>query len=423
MRLDLPSGLGPLVYNGMMSMAGGWFFLTLCEGFVLGDKSYRLPGLGSFLSVTFENQEYSSFAAGLGCLILMVWGVDFLLWRPLIAWSTQYRDSADIDPAGARSLFLDLLRRSRITANLSDLFAVAMGNLREFRKRKKRKEILQTLDPEQKAGALNRWRRMVNPKQILQSKTRAQFIALARWLSGFLLGILVFLLLPALPNLATSMAQVTRADWLELINALAMTFLKVLGVIFFASLWTVPVGLWIGKSPVISRRIAPVIQNLAAFPAPVLFPLIAMSMAKSEMNPALAATLLMTIGNQWYLLFNVISGASRIPQDLQIVAQVYGFSLKERFTKLYFPAIFPSLLTGWITAAGGAWNASIVAEIVEFPNGRMHSQGIGAEITQATTHGNYQRLVAAIIVITIALIILNRTVWRSLHQYAEELKH
>lgn len=421
-RLDLPSGLGPLVYNGMMSMAGGWFFLTLCEGFVLGDKSYRLPGLGSFLSVTFENQQYLSFSAGLACLILMVWGVDFLLWRPLIAWSVQYRETADADASGARSLFLDLLRRSRITAKISELLSTALGDLREFRKRKKQKEALQTLDPEHNSGALNRWRRMVNPNQLIESKTRAQFVALARWLSGFLLGILVFLLLPAIPNLAASMAQVTRADWLELINALALTFLKVLGVIFFATLWTVPVGLWIGKSPKISRRVAPVIQNLAAFPAPVLFPLIAMSMAQSHMNPLLAATLLMTIGNQWYLLFNVISGASRIPQDLQVVAQVYGFSLKDRFLKLYFPAIFPSLLTGWITAAGGAWNASIVAEIVDFPNGRLHSPGIGAEITQATTHGNYQRLVAAVIVITIALIILNRTVWRSLHQYAEELK-
>ncbi|MBM3381436.1 MAG: ABC transporter permease subunit [Betaproteobacteria bacterium] len=421
-RLDLPSGLGPLVYNGMMSMAGGWFFLTLCEGFVLGDKSYRLPGLGSFLSVTFENQEYGSFVAGLACLIAMVWGVDFLLWRPLIAWSMRYRESSEVDPSGARSVFLDLLRRSRITQNLSELLGRAMSNLREFRKRKKLKESLPTLNPEQKAGALGRWRQVVKPNQLLETKARAQFIALARWLSGFLLGIVAFLLLPAIPNLAMSMAQVTRSDWLELINALALTFLKVLGVIFLASLWTIPAGLWIGMSPKISRRVAPVIQNLAAFPAPVLFPLIAMSMAQSNMNPLLAATLLMTIGNQWYLLFNIISGASRIPQDLQIVAQVYGFSLKDRFTKLYFPAIFPSLLTGWITAAGGAWNASIVAEIVEFPDGRLHSTGIGAEITQATTHGNYQRLVAAIIVITIALIILNRTVWRSLHQYVEELK-
>lgn len=130
----------------------------------------------------------------------------------------------------------------------------------------------------------------------------------------------------------------------------------------------------------------------------------------------------MTIGNQWYMLFNVISGASRIPQELQTVAKVFRFSLKDRFIKLYLPAIFPSLLTGWITAAGGAWNASIVAEIVEFPGGRLRSPGIGAEITEATTHGHYQRLVAAIIVITIALIVLNRTVWRSLHHQAEELK-
>ena len=147
-----------------------------------------------------------------------------------------------------------------------------------------------------------------------------------------------------------------------------------------------------------------------------------MWLAKLDMSPLLVATLLMTIGNQWYLLFNVVSGASRIPQELQIVAKLHRFSLKDRFLKLYFPSIFPSLLTGWITAAGGAWNASIVAEVVEYPGGRIRATGIGAEITEATSQGQYQRLVAAVIVITIALIILNRTVWRSLHLHAEELK-
>ena len=427
-RLDLPSALGPLVYNGMMSMAGGWFFLTLCEGFVLGDKSYRLPGLGSFLSLTFEKQQYSSFIAGLACLIVMVWGVDFLLWRPLIAWSAQYRESLEQDSGtGERSLFLNLLRRSQITQIITENFHAAVARVKDFLRRKNLKGTLFiTTSSSELDGTVSKWHFMANPSKIIERKTRArlseQFRAIARWFSGFLVGGLVFLLLPTIPNVAASMASVTRSDWLELTNALALTFLKVLGVIVFATLWTVPVGLWIGKSPRISRLVAPVIQNLAAFPAPVLYPLIAMSLARSNMDPIFVATLLMTIGNQWYMLFNVISGASRIPQELQTVAKVFRFSLKDRFIKLYLPAIFPSLLTGWITAAGGAWNASIVAEIVEFPGGRLRSPGIGAEITEATTHGHYQRLVAAIIVITIALIVLNRTVWRSLHHQAEELK-
>jgi NitT/TauT family transport system permease protein len=425
MRLDLPSALGPLVYNGMMSMAGGWFFLTLCEGFVLGDKSYRLPGLGSFLSVTFEQQQYTSFVAGLGALVIMVWGSDFLIWRPLIAWTSQYRESEDSGTI-ERSLFLDILRKSQITAKIGELLSTAVSGLREL------KHALRNIF----AGALNQeksnnltasgWQLITSSTLILESKTRSrlreQFVALLRWLSGFLVGGLVFFLLPSLPNVAASMASVTRSDWLELTHALGLTFLKVLAVILFSTLWTVPVGLWIGKSPTIRRIVAPVIQNLAAFPAPVLYPLIAMSLAKSETNPLLVATILMTIGNQWYMLFNVISGASRIPQELMTVARVMRFNLKDRFFKLYLPAIFPSLLTGWITAAGGAWNASIVAEIVEFPGGKIRASGIGAEITEATTHGHYQRLVAAIIVITIALIILNRTVWRSLHHTAEELK-
>jgi len=425
LRLDLPSALGPLVYNGMMSMAGGWFFLTLCEGFVLGDKSYRLPGLGSFLSVTFEQQQYTSFVAGLGALIVMVWGSDFLIWRPLIAWSAQYRESLDSD-VSERSLFLNLLRKSKISQQLGEFLRSAILLIRELRL--SFSNIFARVVPrgEENDAALRGWKMITNPTILLEAKTRTrlseQVRALVRWLSGFLVGGLVFLLLPSLPNVAASMASVTRSDWLELTHALALTFLKVLGVIVFATLWTVPVGLWIGKSPTVRRIVAPIIQNLAAFPAPVLYPLIAMSLAKANMDPLLVATILMTIGNQWYMLFNVISGASRIPQELMTAAQVMRFNLKDRFLKLYLPAIFPSLLTGWITAAGGAWNASIVAEIVEFPGGKIRAAGIGAEITEATTHGHYQRLVAAIIVITIALIILNRTVWRSLHHTAEELK-
>ena len=425
LRLDLPSALGPLVYNGMMSMAGGWFFLTLCEGFVLGDKNYRLPGLGSFLSVTFEQQQFTAFGAGLLALVIMVWGVDFLLWRPLIAWSAQYRESLDSD-VNERSLFLNLLRKSKVSQKvgsvLRDFFSLTVELKHMIA------NLFVRVMPEEKSpeSTLGRWQMITSPTQLLEAKTRArlgeQIRSVLRWLSGFVVGGLVFLLLPSLPNVAASMATVTRSDWLELTNALALTFLKVLGVIILATLWTVPVGLWIGKSPTVRRVVAPVIQNLAAFPAPVLYPLIAMSLAKANINPLLVATLLMTIGNQWYMLFNVISGASRIPQELITVSRVFRFNLKERFLKLYFPAIFPSLLTGWITAAGGAWNASIVAEIVDFPGGRIRAAGIGAEITEATTHGHYQRLVAAIIVITIALIILNRTVWRSLHHIASELK-
>lgn len=426
-KLDIPSALGPLVYNGMMSMAGGWFFLTLCEGFILGNKSYRLPGLGSFLSTTFEAQEYSAFTAGIVCLVVMVWGVDFLLWRPLIAWSAQYRDAGSDDASAERSLFLNLLRRSEITSFVAEKISLAQSFAREtINKRNFGPKFLKRSDVQQGASLLRLWLTLNSSGSRSAGKSksqwRSQLIAFARWFSGFLIGGLVFLTLPTLPKIAQSMASVSRTDWLELTNALSLTFLKVLGVIFIATLWTVPVGLWIGKSPKISRIVAPIIQNLAAFPAPVLYPLIAMWLAKLNMNPLLVATLLMTIGNQWYLLFNVVSGASRIPQELQIVAKLHRFSLKDRFFKLYFPSIFPSLLTGWITAAGGAWNASIVAEVVEYPGGRIRATGIGAEITEATSQGQYQRLVAAVIVITIALIILNRTVWRSLHQHAEELK-
>ena len=213
-----------------------------------------------------------------------------------------------------------------------------------------------------------------------------------------------------------------RDDWLELTQALLMTALKVAGVLVIATLWTVPVGLWIGQRQRVATWAEPIIQNIAAFPAPVLYPLIVFTIAGFGLPAGIVAMILMTIGNQWYMLFNVLSGASRISPDLMAVARIYRFSRWKKFTKLYLPAIFPSLLTGWISAAGGAWNASIVAEMVTYPGGTLEADGIGAEITRATEQGNFPRLVAAIIVITIALVVINRSLWRTLHEHVELVK-
>jgi NitT/TauT family transport system permease protein len=415
--VDLPNGIRPLVYNGMMSMAGGWFFLTLCEAFPLGSKSFRLPGLGSYMKLAFEQQNTTSFVAGLCAMGVLIIGVDFFLWKPLIAWSGRFREEASGEE---QSLFLDLLEKTQVVPS----FLRAFENWREKRDAlqahgSRRKRLL---DFAKQTPFVRIPQRAWTTVSQAASHHPLRNIPLSLWVVSFGLGALAFQLLVGLPEIARSIEHVSKEDWLRLIRALFLTAGKVLAVLVFATIWTVPVGLWIGKSPRVAKFMQPVVQNIAAFPAPVLFPLIAMTLIQHGWNPQIIALTLMTIGNQWYLFFNVISGASRIPEDLKLVARAYQLTRWQRWRFLYFPAIFPSLVTGWITAAGGSWNTSIVAELVTFPGGESRAQGIGLELTRASAQGDNTTLAAAVCVITIALVVLNRSLWRTLHLYAERLK-
>lgn len=454
--LDLPNAMRSLIYNGMMSMAGGWFFLTLCESFVLAERKYKLPGLGSYLHETYLSGNMQSFVWGLLTLAGLVVGCDFLIWKPLVAWVGRYADDpsggADHDhentisqlwpglrlPRGLRDVWRRTIRlwearSEHAAANPSDGSSAAYPsqessgqNLRGARPSESR----------QAATGVVPWMEqlIVTPiGQVLRTSSsifsdeqkRPWSLSIktwVQWIVSFAAGALVFYLLPRLPDVGAALGRIDRTDWLELTHALLMTALKVLGVLAFATAWTVPFGIWVAKRPKWSRVVQPVIQNLAAFPAPVIFPLLSFWLVGYGVHPAIVATILMTIGNQWYLLFNVLAGAGRISEELLDVAKIYHMSTWQRFRFVYLPSIFPSLVTGWLTAAGGAWNASIVAEIVYHPGGVLQADGIGAEITKATAEGNYPKLVAAIIVITIALVILNRSLWRTMHELVQRVK-
>lgn len=417
--VDLPNGYRPLIYNGMMSMAGGWFFLTTCEDFPLGNQNFRLPGLGSYLAETFSNGAYTNFTLGLFVLIIIIVGTDVLLWKPLIAWVTRYRDGDDGKKVVEESWFLNIIRNTNIPKTISVYFKKFMALL--FPKSEMevagatRRYLIENID---------KWITVFNNNKFLSNDKikKVRHSSIITFIVTFAIGGLVFSLLPKLPSLGQSMASLTNNDWFELIHAVLSTGIKVFLVIIVSTFWTIPLGLFLGLNARLERLCQPIIQNLAAFPAPVLFPLIAMVLAKSSLPGFLNSTLLMCVGSQWYILFNVIGGASRIPAELKLVARIYKFTLLQKFKRLYFPAILPSLATGWITAAGGAWNASMVAEIVQYPGGVLKSQGIGAELANASASGNYVRLIAAIICIVVVLIILNRTVWRTLHIYSEQVK-
>lgn len=417
--LYLPNGYRPLIYNGMMSMAGGWFFLTTCEAFILGNKSFRLPGLGSYLAVTFAEGHQFNFLMGICVLLLIIVGTDFLLWKPLTAWVSRFREGDDGKTPVETSFFLNIINTTNIPSLISEgfkwavLFLFPKSGVQE--KGAMRKYLISKIDGASSFFTPTYWITLNR----IQSIRRSPIIP---FIATFAVGGAVFSLLPKLPDLGHSMATLSNNDWFELIHAVFLTGLKVLAVLVISSLWTIPFGLWLGLNPRLERLAQPIIQNLAAFPAPVLFPLIAMMLVKAQLPSFLNTTLLMCVGCQWYILFNVIGGASRISSELKLVAKIYRFSLWNRFRKLYFPAILPSLSTGWITAAGGGWNASIVAEVVNYPGGIMKSDGIGAELAYSSSTGNYARLAAAIICIVVVVLMLNRTVWHTLQLYSERVK-
>ena len=416
--LDLPNGLRPLIYNGMMAMAGGWFFITLCEAFVLGEKSFRLPGLGSYLSVCFESGNYKNFMIGIMVLFFLIYSINSVLWKPLIAWSTRFDDS--IQAGREDSWVYDLMRRTHVPSVLISLekMILRISHLLPFRG----SMHFQVL---KKAGA-DGWTviadsgRVLHNLLLLRREGRPSWNrSIVRILLTMVAGSTAFFILTALPTIGRVISTLTQEHWLDLIRAFFHTASKVMVAMVVSTLWTLPLCIWIGKYKRLSSYFLVVSQNLAAFPAPVLFPLVTLLCYKASMPAWFVATLLMTIGNQWYLLFNVLSGVTQIPQDLMHVCKMHQISWVGRWTKLYLPAMFPSLVTGWITLAGGAWNASIVAEIVDFPGGTLHAAGIGALITQATAKGDYPRLVGAVVVITIGLVLINRAFWRTLHILSE----
>lgn len=417
--VDLPAGVRPLVYNGMLSMAGGWFFLATCEAFTLGEKSFLLPGLGSYLSYAFQTENYSGFVLGIFAMFSMILACDFIIWRPLIAWSSRFRDTGGVDED---SFFLDVFRKTHIpqffSHNVRRFFSKMRNSNNPIAQRSSYENLLKAGIEIQTLLHLKRPNK-THGNTLLKTVTRLPWM---RWASS--VGIAVFLLyiLPLAPRIGDAMSVLSSEDWFSLTNALGLSALKVFGALLLGSLWTVPMGLWIGKNVKVANVAVPISQNIAAFPAPIFFPLIVMFVAKAHVPDGVIATLLMAIGTQWYILFNVISGAKIIPEDLKTVVRVCKLSLWKRWRYLYFPVLLPSINTGWRTAVGGAWNITIVAEMVKYPGGELMSDGIGAEITKATEMGDYPRLVAAIIVLVVGVIFLNRTVWRPLHAYIDNMK-
>jgi len=390
-RLDVPSGMIPLVWNGMMSFGGAWFFLAASESISVLNHQYALPGIGSYAAAAIAAGNFGQVGIAIGVMIVMVIGVNAVFWRPLTAWSERFRMEESGSADRPRSLMLDVLRRSSVPRLLGKPF----------------KPAAVVLDRVTRPFGLAEY-----PLLVSRVKQRTGDVFFAGVVSAIvLLGV------------AEALRYVHATVGLGAFgNALllgAATFARVVVLIAVATVVWVPVGVWIGMNPKITRRAQPVVQVLASFPANFVFPFATALFVAAGISLNFGAVVLMALGAQWYILFNVIAGAQAIPTDLREAMSSLRVGGWLRWRSFILPAIFPAYVTGGITAAGGAWNASIVAEVVTFGHHHLTATGLGAYITQATATGNFPKILIGIAVMSIYVVALNRLFWRRLYTVAE----
>ena len=394
-KLELPYSIMGLVWNSMMSMAGGWFFLSISEAFVLGDKDFRLPGIGSYMSVAIQTGNLPAMIYAIIAMSLMIIAVDQLFWKPIVAWAQKFKFEDTEAAQVPTSKLLDLLQSSHALLFLrkSVLYPIYRFMLKVF---------------SYFSGKRN-YRKSENQSHILTSSLMWLFRTL-------LFGLVAY----SVYKLFLLLGSVDLKEWIMILTDLLLTFLRVFVAVAIGSLWTIPAGVAIGMNPKLSKIFQPIIQVVASFPAPMLFPIVLLILMKIGGSIEYGSILLMMLGTQWYILFNVIAGAMAIPSDLREVARINRLTKFQYYKRLILPAIFPFLVTGWVTASGGAWNASIVAEYVHFGSNILTATGLGSKITLATDSGNFGVLAASIIAMSTTVVFVNRMFWKRLYKLAEE---
>jgi len=387
LQLELPAGASGLVWNSMMSMAGGWFFLMICEAFTLGNNDFRLPGIGSYMSVAIEKGNVPAMCYGILAMSTVIVVLDQLLWRPLVTWSAKFRleEEASEQPTSA---ILELLQKSRLLAWVHTKV----------------------------------WRRLIQKAQPKTEQSHPTNGApaivwhLAGW--GVMLAGLAGMIWGAV-SLWHLLAQLGGAEWMHVGRMTLLTFSRVMAAVLLGALWTIPFGVLVGTSPRLSKIFQPIIQVVASFPAPMVFPLLLLALTACGVSMTYAASLLMLAGTQWYILFNVISGAMAIPQDLREAGVMCRLEGRERWRRLIVPAIFSQLVVGLATAAGGAWNASICTEYVRVRGTVVSADGLGSAISICTDRGNFPLLAASVTAMVVVVVGMNRLVWLPLYRLSE----
>lgn len=390
--LDIPFFQISFIWNSMMSWSGGWFFLMAAEMFTVEGKDFRLPGLGSYLKEAVIMNDGMALLFGLLALLAIIIALDQLVWRPLIAWSNRFKLEMVENEEAATSWFYDILQKT------GTLNAVSHN----------------TIDP------INTWLdgifyRISSARVTIDGQNGQHHLV-----TYIVLIVVAAVLIAGAVFAGQLLVQVPWEEWKDIITGLLLTLLRVAAALVIALAWTVPIGVAIGTNKKLAIFFQPVVQIAASIPATALFPLFVLFFISLPAGLNITAILLMLMGTQWYLLFNIIAGSSTIPQDLRFTSSLLNLNFWQRWRVLILPSLFPFIITGLITAAGGAWNASIVAEYVEFGGNIIQINGIGSMIASATAKGDFPRLLASTISMVVTVVLINRFFWRRLYRLAEE---
>jgi NitT/TauT family transport system permease protein len=391
--IDVPGGAIGLVWNGMMSFGGSWFFLTASELIIVGGHRYTLPGVGSYVEVAVEQGQLGHVVWGIVTMIVMILAVNVVFWRPLVAYVERFRLEQTESSQKPRSVVLDALRRSS--------WPVLAGRTR--------RAIAEPVN--QLMGAATG----IDDRSLVShaARRRAADVAFAAVVAA-VLGFGLYSMLAYIAAGQQGLGVLGQAFGLGF-----LTFLRVAVVVAVSSVIWVPVGVWIGFNPRVAQYLQPVVQVFASFPANFIFPFAIVLFLDIGLSLNYGSILLMALGTQWYILFNVIAGASAVPSDMREAMDNLAVHGRERWRRMILPAVFPAYVTGAITAAGGAWNASIVAEIVIYNRHVLVARGLGSFISQATASNNFHEIIAGTLVMAVYVTGLNALLWRRLYSIAE----
>ena len=388
-KLEAPFATPGLVWNAMMSMSGSWFFVVASEAISVGDTKIALPGIGAWLSIAIEERNIAAVAMAVGAIGVVILLYDQLVFRPVVAWADKFRFETTAAQERPQSWIYDVVRRTR-------LLKIATRPLR----------TLIAAFP-----ALPR-------RKVLPAVSVSPVVGKA--LDGFWIALVAAVCAYAVWEITDYVSATLKWSDVATVAGLgALTLVRVMVLIAIASVIWVPIGVWIGMRPAVSQRIQPIAQFLAAFPANVLFPFAVVVIVGLGLDPNIWLSPLMVLGTQWYILFNVIAGASAFPTDLREVATMYRLTRVQWWRTVVLPGIFPYYVTGALTASGGSWNASIVAEVATWGDTKLEALGLGSYIARATDEGDFHRVVLGVAVMSLYVVVFNQALWRPLYRYAE----